>query len=134
MAAVHADLRLQELAEQLADDARGASQAAGSIDDTVAARMHANYRELKSHEKPYRRRIIENSVSGQIDVPEALTRLDAMRWLRRGGYHVWRIVRHVHVLDASDEVLARALQRKLDQDNQEAPESSQDAPVPGLRL
>ncbi len=51
---------------------------------------------LEARKKPYRREVLEHAAAGGLDSDAALARLDAMRWLERCSYHVWRIVHHLH--------------------------------------
>ena len=60
---------------------------------------------LKRGMKEYRRLILERTATQEISTRRAATRMDTARWLRRVGYHVWRIVFH---LSSEAEVSAGA--------------------------
>ena len=59
-------------------------------------RFHREYNELKAQEKQFRRDSIAEAARGIFDADETIARTDAVRGLRRMGYHVWRIIRHLH--------------------------------------
>jgi phosphate:Na+ symporter len=53
---------------------------------------------LRDQRRGYRARTIETAAIGAIETNEALERLDAIRWLHRVSYHIWRI--NVHLAEA----------------------------------
>jgi phosphate:Na+ symporter len=87
---------LHELLADVVNTARTVSVTPLAIEDATASRQHDGYQTLKSCEKPFRRDAIARAAAGQIDVDTAIAETDAMRWLRRVGYHVWRITHHLH--------------------------------------
>lgn len=52
---------------------------------------------LVVEERRYRERVLDAASHRAIDAETALLRLDAMRWLQRTAYHLWRIVHHLGV-------------------------------------
>ena len=47
----------------------------------------------------YRESMVTSAVSSEVDTETALLRLDAMRWLYRVSYHLWRIAHHMNGLE-----------------------------------
>ncbi len=54
---------------------------------------------MKDQRKHPRDRVIEAAVSGALDDKTALDRLDALRWLHRTAYHLWRIRSHLNAIE-----------------------------------
>lgn len=88
--------RLRRLALVLGDALRRSGQTTiGSeegrfdrITDMLARRRHS-----------YRERIVRSVMSPELDTETALKQLDAMRWLYRVSYHLWRIAHHMSGLE-----------------------------------
>ena len=51
--------------------------------------------DLDERIEPYRRQVLAHTAWGDVTTDQAIDRLDAIRWLRRAGYHAWRIVYHL---------------------------------------
>ncbi len=88
------DLRPQ--IETLAATAEQVAAQPTAIDDDALVRYHDEYHQLKDIEKPFREQSIAQAVRGNYDAETVIARADAIRGLRRIGYHVWRIVLHLH--------------------------------------
>lgn len=54
---------------------------------------------LRDQSKAPRDRIVASAVSGDISDQDALAQLDALRWLHRVGYHLWRIRVHQNIAE-----------------------------------
>ena len=54
-----------------------------------------------------RRQLSESVARGKIDHEQAIARLDALRWLRRISFHLWRIIRHVRHAQFDDQVVTQ---------------------------
>ncbi len=57
--------------------------------------------------EPHRREVMKRTATGTCSIDEAMSELDAARWLRRVCYHAWRIMHHLHdhaVPDDSDDL------------------------------
>ncbi len=60
--------------------------------------------DLKTAMRDYRLWVVEQTATGSLDTPQAIRRMDTMRWLRRIGYHVWRISFHMTDADVRAEL------------------------------
>lgn len=94
---------LREYVERLASTADEVAARPRSIDGPTADRFHEEYRDLKSQEKPFRRANIAKAAQLGMDPEAVMARTEAVRGLRRTGYHVWRIVRHLHSAYLTEE-------------------------------
>jgi phosphate:Na+ symporter len=89
-AALMADPTLRRFARCLA---RMAARPAEKVPRTAAwARLH---RLLVRTTETLRARTIASVADGTVDAEAVLLRLDGIRWLRRVGYHLWRISHHL---------------------------------------
>lgn len=89
---------LQDLAEpieQLSATAAFVAQDPMALNAEQVERYHNEYHALKAQEKPYRRANIAAAARGEIGSETVIARTDAIRSLRRIGYHVWRIIYHL---------------------------------------
>ncbi len=80
--------RLAATADAVADDPLG-------LTSETAQRYHDDYRALKDRERPFRQATITAAARGELDPDMVIVRTDAVRTLRRMGFHVWRIVFHL---------------------------------------
>lgn len=87
--------QLRPQVQQLADTAATVAADPTVLDDSTAQRYRDEYHQLKDLEMPYRQEYIAQAVQGNFDAETVITRTDALRGLRRIGYHVWRIVMHL---------------------------------------
>ncbi len=83
--------RLRALLRGLAGEAAVTADAARS-----EARLNRLRRILRAQRRVYRERTILMASSGRLTDAAALPRLDAVRWLHRVGYHLWRIQHHMN--------------------------------------
>lgn len=60
--------------------------------------------ELKIAMRNYRLWVAEQTATGTLTAAQALRRMDTMRWLRRIGYHIWRISYHLTSEDLRAEL------------------------------
>ncbi|KEO50945.1 Na/Pi cotransporter family protein [Thioclava pacifica] len=115
MVSLREDHRLRRLEGVLAALAHEALEA----DDAVATERRLNRfrRILRDQQESYRARIVSGSPGKRLSAEDRQRRLDAMRWLHRVAYHLWRIERHMikvreglppisHAREAAVEVLA----------------------------
>lgn len=51
--------------------------------------------QLKTEMRRYRIEILQHTAAGELSSETALQRTDSARWIRRQGYHLWRIVDHL---------------------------------------
>jgi phosphate:Na+ symporter len=66
-------------------------------------RFDRTRRLLRSQRKVYRERLIVSASSGKLDVATVPARLDALRWLHRVSYHLWRIAHHLALMQSSEK-------------------------------
>lgn len=76
------------------------SSLAGEAADTASAtraetRLNRLRRILRGQRRIYRERLLMQASTGRLDDEAALQRLDAVRWLHRVAYHLWRIQHHL---------------------------------------
>ncbi|MEY8841191.1 Na/Pi cotransporter family protein, partial [Cribrihabitans sp. XS_ASV171] len=77
---------LARLSQALAEN--GASEAMTQEFDAFRRRLREERRNLRGT-------LVEQAASGHIGHDEAAARMDALRWLHRSGYHLWRIALHL---------------------------------------
>ncbi|AJE48421.1 Na/Pi cotransporter family protein [Celeribacter indicus] len=76
-----------------------AARQARSPDDPATEEMLDRLRRLLHDQRKHPRdRIVEDAVFGRISDEIALARLDALRWLHRVAYHLWRIRLHQNAI------------------------------------
>ena len=91
-----ADHRLRRLCKLVQGLAEYASSEIDQAD--IEARMNRVRLILRRQRQIYRQRTFTLASSGCLDEEEALLRLDALRWLHRVAYHLWRIQHHMNRL------------------------------------
>ena len=64
--------------------------------DSIEEKLSEIWAQVNEEAERYRPKVMEQTVSGQLSIAEALERLDAFRWFRRVCHHVWRIVYHLN--------------------------------------
>ena len=63
--------------------------------DPVLAEIEKESNESITHQaREYRRQVIAQAIDNELGFKDAQKRMDAARWLRRIGYHLWRIAHH----------------------------------------
>ncbi|MCA9081994.1 MAG: Na/Pi cotransporter family protein [Planctomycetaceae bacterium] len=95
LANIHDDAKLNELCHQMRSGAERLRQAgivAGEEDLKALRKLN---RDIKQENKQYRRTILQQVSRREIQPQLALRRMDAARWLRHIGYHVWKIAEHL---------------------------------------
>ena len=106
------DPRLASLARILCALAEEA--ASGAEPGRSEQRLNRFRRLLRRHHELYRTRTLARAAAGEIGPEEALARLDAMRWLHRVAYHLWRIRHHLNALGAGGATAAPRVEARLD--------------------
>lgn len=66
---------------------------------TSVDRLDRLRRIMREKRRRYRERAVEQASLAEGSAAKTLEKLDAMRWLQRVAYHLWRIVRHLEALD-----------------------------------
>lgn len=66
----------------------------------MAAAFDRFRQELKRLRREYRTRIVAAAARGEIDAETTEAKMDAVRWLHRSAYHLWRIMHHLAAMDA----------------------------------
>ncbi len=61
-----------------------------------------------------RDQLIARASTGEIDAAEAPRRMDAMRWLHRIAYHVWRMVHHQRIAKSDTPAKPRNLEPAIE--------------------
>jgi phosphate:Na+ symporter len=91
-------------------DIRDGLVQAGACDFGNDERIAETYEQLRQlwtavdeRIEPYRREVMQRTVTGDATIEEALSHLDASRWLRRVCYHVWRVVHHLSEQPPADQ-------------------------------
>ncbi len=107
-----ADPALHKKASQL----RQALEAAAAADMTpeTAASFNLLRKDLRESRHSYRYETIDRASRDEIETDDAMARLDAMRWLHRVAYHVWRMTYHQLVAEGAVKAEPRPAEAKLD--------------------
>ena len=88
-------LRLRRLRDLVASEVSRALTV-GPLPETEA-RLDRIRSFLRQQRHVLRDRFVAESADQQVDGEDTLLRLDALRWLHRVAYHVWRITHHNRV-------------------------------------
>ncbi|MBD1547462.1 Na/Pi cotransporter family protein [Roseibium aggregatum] len=99
IATLDADPVLHKKATKL----RNALDAATAADLTPETSVHFNLlrKELRESRHSYRSETIDRASRDEIATDDAMARLDAMRWLHRVTYHIWRMSHHQLVAEGA---------------------------------
>ncbi len=89
------DPQLSKLADDLADVSAKLAETPFPISAELAASFQAANQRLKRGMRDYRAATIASVAAGELSPEAALKHMDAARWLRRIGYHNWRIAHHM---------------------------------------
>ncbi|MEZ6097302.1 MAG: Na/Pi symporter [Pirellulaceae bacterium] len=93
------DAEIRKLARQLANLLRTALASKGSQSPEeqrdALQQLETLWSEFQSKIEPHRERVITDVSNGDATAKAAIARLDAMRWLRRVTYHVYRLQYHL---------------------------------------
>ncbi|MGD2118460.1 MAG: Na/Pi symporter [Chromatiales bacterium] len=66
-----------------------------------------NASSLEAAAEDIRRAALDDIALGVTDVPQGTDRLEAIRWLRRSNYHVWRICHHLQAFAQAEQKTAQ---------------------------
>ncbi len=92
---------LVQLGQLLLDDARQAQAAIADTSGTSTPRIPADpsphdvWLNFDARSEQNRNKLIASAAAGQLDAHTAIRKLDALRWIRRVSYHIWRIMHHL---------------------------------------
>jgi len=93
---LHNTASLQQAGESCKSSLIKVNQALTAQAFDNAARIAAdNARQIEDQTEAIREESLCDIAMGNTDVPEGTDRLEAIRWLRRSSYHVWRICEHM---------------------------------------
>ena len=99
------DQELSEISDRLSVAIDRFANATRPLTAEQAVEIRAINHELKTDMRTYRARMVEKTASGEISTADAVLRMDTTRWLRRVGYHIWRIAYHWTAPDAQTDLL-----------------------------
>jgi len=95
-ATVERDRELADLAQELRATVEAAMPALSApAEEPEEAAPERAWRTLEAASEPFRRDTLHTTAIGSFDSRQAEARLDAIRWLHRIAYHVWRVVHHL---------------------------------------
>ncbi|WP_417677094.1 Na/Pi cotransporter family protein [Roseibium sp.] len=102
-----------------ATDLRRALDAASQTDMTPETAAHFNLlrKELRESRHSYRSETIDKASRDEIATDDAMARLDAMRWLHRVAYHIWRVTHHQLVAEGAIPAAPLAQEARLETDD-----------------
>lgn len=89
------DLSLETMADLLATMIDQIVPAELPFSSEVESAAQLLNQELKTEMRRYRIEILQHTAAGELSSETALQRTDSARWIRRQGYHLWRIVDHL---------------------------------------
>ena len=115
IATLDADPALHKKAAKLRD----ALDAASGTDLTPETAVYFNLirKELRESRHSYRSETIDRASRDEIATDDAMARLDAIRWLHRVTYHIWRMTHHQLVAEGAIPADAVPPEAKLDSDD-----------------
>ncbi len=93
---------LSHMADNLADACDRIATADFPLTADRADEFHNISHELKTDMREFRAQTIANAAHGKLTPGEAIKHMDAARWLRRIGYHIWRVAYHLTVRTSAD--------------------------------
>lgn len=97
-----ADDALSKMTDELATSCQEIAATTFPLSTEEAEKFHGINHRLKDKMRTYRAEVIARAAGGEITPETAIRRMDAARWLRRIGYHIWRISRHMTAEDVSE--------------------------------
>jgi len=114
IAALAADPALARFAADLQGEIR-TLLAAEDMQVDAEDRLNLVRKRLREARHSYRERTIAAAASGEIEPADAMLRLDAIRWLHRVSYHVWRIVHHRRIAESQAPEAAAEVEGVLEE-------------------
>ncbi len=84
---------LRPYGQELAKLSQGLAESGAS--EAMTQEFDGYRRRLREVRRSLRGTLVEQAASGKIGHEEAAARMDALRWLHRSGYHLWRIALHL---------------------------------------
>lgn len=97
------DRRLNRLSRVLG--AYAAENAAPADPEALCRKLNRLRRLLRRQRRDLRNALIKEAAAGSISNSEAAERLDALRWLHRSAYHLWRIRWHLNLARSGQAAL-----------------------------
>ena len=91
---VRNDEKLSAMTDQLIVAIESTIEAEFPVSADRAQTLHEINRDLKAEMREYRIHVLRRTASGRLSTETALNRTDTARWIRRVGYHLWRISDH----------------------------------------
>lgn len=112
IATLATDARLRRLRALLGALAREvASNGDGAV---LERRLNRLRRILRRKRSAYRRHILDCASTGDVDGEVAVARLDAVRWLHRVSYHLWRVQHHLNRVDRASKAVSHRLEMAVE--------------------
>lgn len=113
---LHTERGLQELSSVLRNATLDLLDGqVSTAEEETLERLQKNL--LQQHQQ-YRSRMVETATQQIVDTDTILLRLDAVRWLHRVSYHLWRVIHHLRRAEETDFPLPEsdefALEAQLD--------------------
>ena len=99
-AVVAADAHLQQTARAIGDEINLALQWLRGEENSPVATAEALSTRIGDERRTHRPALIGRAAAGEVDPDAAVAQLDAMRWLDRLAYHLWRTIHHLQVQPA----------------------------------
>jgi len=88
------DPALANMAHELATSCAAIAELSFPLTLEQAEQFHQANHRLKAEMRRFRSEIIKRAAAGELSPDEAIARMNAARWLRRIGYHIWRVAFH----------------------------------------
>jgi phosphate:Na+ symporter len=111
------EMLLDAVRQALSDLANGAELSDTNKEEiATTARLKQVWQEFEVHAEQYRHSLIASAAGGAADAYSTIGKLDALRWIRRVSYHVWRIMHHLSS-EADDNEIGSAEMPVAEADN-----------------
>jgi phosphate:Na+ symporter len=91
---VRSDQELREIGNRLATAIVADTEASEDM-TLLNTNLERLWSRIDDRIEPFRRETIQRSTRGSLTTEQTISRLDAIRWLRRVCYHAWRIAYHL---------------------------------------
>lgn len=102
-----ADPELSNMADKLAAACDRIAGEEFPLSPEQAEAFHDINHQLKTDMRTFRVQAVSTAAHGQLTPGEAIKHMDAARWLRRIGYHVWRVAYHMSAQTNEDTLDSR---------------------------